>query len=535
MMSIVTLISSLVTRVSFRSLITGRKDRIGYWDLRRAKLKALTCFACLPLMATSPIQAATPTTADQMMYFRSAIQDASECSVTVKNGNAVFEKDINSPAATCPDAYAWVSFAEAIRQEFWNWSQDVTVWPATPQTLCNKPGQSGCCDPSVLNQPKPIQGAPNADCPYSPSDWTDPPQLKVEPKNLHSPLFVDVLDPGRQLRDEEVELVYRNESMMRYIYERNLYNKEGLGARFRAVTSSVSNNAPYQNAALQVRFPASSIMVKADFVHQEDMLKAGLISKTGADGEKLDPPQNAKYPYVTVFFEGASTKDTGLYYLVAMTNSSKVLPGWHWYAIEHVANEGRCDFTGCNDSFGYTVTGTTVGGDTFGTNYIPPFPLSDPDSSAPSTPTGYGKVYAPSITGETVTKSLADLMSGLGVGTASKDKDPKTLDPEGPAWRNYRLKGTMTNFVANDGVETILGASVTEGGFVNSASCMACHSNATTDENGNPGVGGIGSQSRLNLFGFQQSQFGAPDQDWFYNPGTPTRTALQTDFVWGIP
>ena len=32
------------------------------------------------------------------------------------------------------------------------------------------------------------------------------------------------------------------------------------------------------------------------------------------------------------------------------------LPNWHWYAFEHVNNLGRCDFTGCNDSYGFKKT-----------------------------------------------------------------------------------------------------------------------------------------------------------------------------------
>jgi hypothetical protein len=32
--------------------------------------------------------------------------------------------------------------------------------------------------------------------------------------------------------------------------------------------------------------------------------------------------------------------------------SSKDIPNWIWATFEHVGNPGRCDYTGCNDSYG---------------------------------------------------------------------------------------------------------------------------------------------------------------------------------------
>ena len=101
------------------------------------------------------------------------------------------------------------------------------------------------------------------------------------------------------------------------------------------------------------------------------------------------------------------------------------------------------------------------------------------------------------------------------------DRDPKTISPSDPQWKNYRLKGTQSAFTTSHGVPTGTGATVTEGGFVNSASCMTCHSQASVDEEGNPGVGGsVGSTWRPNLFGFSQVEMGAPELSWFFYPGT---------------
>lgn len=508
--------------------------------MRNKQFGAMIVTAGLGALLALPLPSAAqsddgnrPTTQQQMMYFRAYVQDAPGCTATVVDGEVRFA-GVSAPA-TCPDTVAWAGWLTSIRDGFWTWAQDPTTWPENPLPLCAEAGQANCCDPAVLDQATPIAGAPNEQCPYSPADWTDPPLLKVERANNHSPTFVDELDPGRSLRDKEVETIFRNASTLKYIFRKNLYSKEGLGARFRAINESLATDVPYHRVDLEVRFPESAILAKADWVHQRDMLEAGLIVDEGPNGEALDPPQNPDFPYVTVYLEGKKPEDSGLYYLVAMTNATKSLPQWHWYAIEHVANPGRCDHIGCNDSFGFQAKGIVVDGQTYGRNYVPPHPLGNPDPDDKAMfPSGYGQTYLPEETGETITAELQALYDGLGIATAETDADPRVLDPADPAWANYRLKGTQTQFTTADGVPTLMGASVTEGGFVNSASCITCHATATTDAYGNPGVPSVGSVAHLNLFGFQQSAWGAPDSAWFYSFGSAVYNAVPIDFVWGI-
>lgn len=512
-----------------------RKARSGMGVGLAAALLVLT-LGVHDRMALADSEPTVQETQTQMMFFRSYPQDAKNCQVVVKDGEVTYP-GIGAPAATCPDAYAWNAFMNTIQSRFWTWAMDTTVWPDEPLPLCAKAGDKDCCDPSLLDAAKPFQGAPNEHCPYSPADYANPPVLKVEQANNHSPTFVNHLNPARQLRDEEVELIYRNESLMRSIFEQNLYSKEGLGARFRALNTALESSPPYHPEMLEVYFPTDSTMAKADWVHERFMLAKGLITDKGPKGEKLDPPQNPEFPYVTVWMEGKDPADTGYYYLVAMTNASKVLPSWHWYAIEHVANLGRCDYLGCNDSFGYLTPGKTMDGVQIGRNYIPPNPLGDPvpdNDPAPDFPSGYGLTYLPAETGEAMTEQLKALMQHYGVATAAVDADPKTLDPSDPAWANYRLKGSQTQFATRDGVANLMGASVTEGGFVNSASCMTCHSTATTDEYGNPGMASVGSISRMNLLGFTEGVTGPPQEAWFFNFGSPIYNAMPLDYVWGI-
>jgi hypothetical protein len=508
---------------------------------------------------SGPVFPQKPTIIDQAMLFRSFVQDAPECAVEAKDGQAVFPRSVASPAATCPDAFAWVSFLEAIGDEFWNWAVDQTVWPAEPWPICGTDRTTDCCPRDLLQNPG---SSPNVHCPYNREDFQPVPPLPDEPngspsgvvvshRGAHKQTDVERLDPGRTIRDLEVELVFRNKTMVQYIFDNDMYSREGLASRVVASNAAVRGGDIGKAQAYEVRLPTAATMVKVDFIHQDIMEGEGLIEAVPGG-----IPNNPDHPYVTVYLEGStgkladgSTYDTsGYYYLVAMTNASKALPNWHWYAIEHVANLGRCDFTGCNDSFGYSVNEMMRNGARFGGTYIPPMQrlennqavTADSKGSPNSDPNDaiflLGKVYPPRDYGERMTAELEALYDGLGIGTASRDADPKVLSSTDPAWRNYRLKGTQTDFTTSHGVPTGTGATVTEGGFVNSASCLTCHSQASMNAQGTPGAGGsIGSDWRLNLFGFGQVEMGSPDLAWFFYPGTSDPfAAVQFDFIWGI-
>jgi hypothetical protein len=331
--------------------------------------------------------------------------------------------------------------------------------------------------------------------------------------------------------------VFRNKPMVDYIFRNDLYTKEGLGARNRAQNAAILAGDIAQAHALEVRFPADAVMVKADFVHQDVMLDRGLITTTGKGGESLDPPNNPDFPYLTVYLEGDGSPNNvpGYYYMLAMTNASKALPIWHWYALEHVANAGRCDYIGCNDSFGYASNPTRPSGAQFGPNFIPPMIGLNDDMTAGNYPIFVtGQFYNPADTGEVMTRELAELFTSLGIGAAAKDPDPRVISVDDPAWRMYRLKGTQTTFTTAAGVPTGTGATVTEGGFVNSASCTTCHSQASVNANGQAGMPGVGATWRPNLLGFNEVVMGSPDADWFYQNDKPTVAATQIDFVWGI-
>lgn len=480
-----------------------------------------------------------PNQIEQISYFRADVRDRPGCLPSFVEGRVRWPDAIGNPAIDCPDAFAWTSLVSAIRESFWTWGTDQTIWVANPKPIC-LPGQSSsdCCDPRTIEpQSGPTTGSPPQGCPFFPTDWTEPPPLTVaKPNPSHSHDFLKTLDPARVLRQEEAEIIFRNRPFVRYTFQENLYNKESLGARFTAMQNWISEHAPFANPALTVDYPTDAVMFKVDFLSQAEMLKAGLISEKDGQGGRLDPPNDPEHPYVTMRIDetiAPGNEEPQFYYLVSVTAASKALPNWHWYAFEHVKNLGRCDYTGCNDSFGYRARGINVGGAFFGWNFIPPKTENSKDSSNDIV-FRTGTPYTVEETGEAISPALEELFAAAGIATGNGPEDPRVPSAEDPAWKSYRLKASQTSFVTETGMPTHAGQSITEGGFVNSASCLTCHSQAGPDADGNPGVPGIGSRTDLNLFGLNQTVNGAPEPDWFFAEGTTVMRSLPMDFVWGM-
>lgn len=184
------------------------------------------------------------------------------------------------------------------------------------------------------------------------------------------------------------------------------------------------------------------------------------------------------------------------YALVSMHIISKTVPNWTWATFEHESNPGRCDILGCHDSFGAVV--------------------KDVAPNATS-----GGTYDPCVKTEALRKVFAD--AGL---------------PD--LWLHYCLKGSQVDFVTATGVPTLLGNSVTEDGFVDTSSCMTCHSRAAFNAAGN-GTTSAGFLSppppAVCPTGNPCSPNGVPNPSWFWNNlGQPnqSRLALQADFIWSI-
>lgn len=493
----------------------------------------------------------------QAMYFHSDVQDAAGCDlVPGPDGSLVFPASVSNPAATCPDAFAWKQFFLAVTGEFWDqWAYDQTVWVGDPKPVCTSDTDNDCCfvdtgaTPQVgyrdaagkIVEPADLGGS-GTDCPYIPGDWggsTETTFSAGKPETSHNTTFLRNLEPGRVARQREAEVVYRNDAFVRYAVQRELYSVAGLKRVYAEIAGEAAYSAPYRPQGQGVSFPPDAIMFKVDWIPETTMVDLGYV--TDHDGDPSTPPQDADNPYITMKMKvntGSSTDPDwveGLFYLAAVTGASKALPEWHWFAFEHVDNLGRCDFIGCNDSFGFTtsvdiLTPGPNGGTkaTFASGFIPPHTQDDQLDDGASI-FDLGKAYA---SGE-MTASLAALFEATGVG-AGGPVDPDVPSVADPAWRSYRMKGTQTRYYSPQGYPTLMGQSITEGGFVNTSSCLSCHVQASTDADGGPGVPGIGASGRLDTLGITAQRNGAPDPSDYFDRGTTHQRAVQVDFVWGV-
>jgi hypothetical protein len=186
------------------------------------------------------------------------------------------------------------------------------------------------------------------------------------------------------------------------------------------------------------------------------------------------------------------------YALVAMHIISKLVPNWTWATFEHRLNPGRCDLLGCKDSFGAQIA------------FVP-------SNSAANQ--GYPDC--------TKTTALGTLLASANIE---------------PVYVNYCLKGSQIDFVDNVGLDTRVGNSVTEDGFVATASCMTCHGRAAFNQAGQ-------ATSQAGFVAFTPNgpvgPLGPLLPSWYFtNIGQPpvfedkpglTRIATSADFVWSIP
>ncbi len=246
------------------------------------------------------------------------------------------------------------------------------------------------------------------------------------------------------------EEVYRNRIQFDYIVNNGLNTKAGLAA--------------FYNTGKPVLMPRESISIKADWVPVKTV--AQWVPQVGT-------VENVrKYYFVT-------TSGNVEYALVAMHLSSAWNPSWVWGTFEHQYNPGRCDATGCFDSYGA----------------LKPVVLPNDQRSN----TQYGECQK--------SPQLRVVFARAGL-----DK----------VWNYYCLKSTQVSFVTATGKPTVLANSVTERISANGeliGSCIGCHAYASF------GAAGSTTDSALTMLD--------------YNPvGRVFPSALQGtrsyDFMWGV-
>ncbi|QUX96263.1 hypothetical protein C0J08_13055 [Marinomonas sp. CT5] len=386
---------------------------------------------------------------------------------------------------------------------------------------------------------------------------------------------------GRIIRQTSTELTLRNQPFHDYLFKNNLYNTSGLLAIYNQNNDNLQNSAPYhlrnqsatrsRSANLsRIDLPPDAVMMKSNWVHQalyetlaERFAKQYATKFIQAHGGRLNAEQKVELDNalaqrkesaqsnqfihtanistdINLQALGISHEErhcnlTGTHYLLSFHISSKDIPNWVWATFEHVNLPGRCDLTGCNDSYGFKSSDKRRPEGT-ADNYVAANQHSDNLSD--------GQIVFDNDAGypaEDIRPEWEALLNTLNIGTEEKSAiEPSAADK---AWRHYRLKGSQVEFVNAKGMPTILGNSITEAGFMEGSSCISCHSRATIAPNLNPVPGDTAIVSPLSMFqrdvsafGYRRGTHGIPNPNWFYNDHSdaPKVEALQTDFIWGF-
>lgn len=502
---------------------------------------------------------AQPNAIDDSMFFLADVRDSPECEVTVGEGGRIdFGPTITNPALSCPDAFAWNTFIQAVGQRFWeDWSTDDQTWPTDPWPRCRPDGTERCCaELTISNQAQPLH------CPVFPGPTEGVPDHRPhEPSKAHQVSLAEAAagdadgdglgeweDVPAVLKtavigNEQVELVYRNQPMVQYIFDHDLYSTEGLERVHERYSRAVAAYSPFHPRApapaggqreappiVAIDLPIRAIMVKANW------LALDLAPQLG-----IDVAANA--PYVRMDFAAQEGKPKTPFLLLSFHLSTKDLPNWFWATFEHVDNQARCDWTGCNDSFGFLADGPQSklpqpppGLPPPAPNFTPPHQADDVDGAGVQA-FDLALLYRGV---DRISQDLDQLFRHFGIGTGGDNKVGRPT-PADLAWRSYRLKGSQTQFVTATGRATLLGNSVTEAGFTNSASCISCHSRAAVDSRGLPPLAIFADE--LSDAGLPKSVNGIPNEAWFDvnayfgvegRHQAPRILAVQTDFVWGF-
>lgn len=536
-----------------------------------------------------PLANASPTNIDRVLYFDADIRDAEFCELSVDaNGRVQFGKNVTNPAMTCPDTFSWFLFANVVAEEFWTrWANEVQNWPEKPWPLCSSATATQCCDPDrtdnnpdhcplfpgqrftdKLAKAQPLLtnanagqkqkseknaveqflqqhaelvrvGAPRgkgARPAVSPEDadgvknCTDAQIDSVLPSNPQS--------IGRVLRQTNNELTIRNYAFHRYLFANDLYNANGVLTIFGRNDQNQQQNAPFHLANQSAKAKRPAQLATLDFPPDAIMIKSNWVSSRLVNAIKKRYPKadvafGAEEDYIRhpmktlISVKGGQCVLADSHYLMAFHVSSKDIPQWVWTTFEHKNNPGRCDYTGCNDSFGFLAQDPSGQA----TNFILPNQQSDQLAQS-SIVFNNDKQYPDGIESEGLKKLLAAR------GIATQPHSGAFANPSDGAWRNYRLKGSQVEFTDHQGRPTRLGNSITEAGFLTHSSCIGCHARAGVA----PAKGGGATflplgvfEPLMSEFGYEQSHGGVPNHAWFYNDSPAFGLeVLQTDFIWGF-
>jgi hypothetical protein len=470
-----------------------------------------------PLLAAGGSSQPSPNNVGFDMYFNAAVNDAPECAMKAIDGHLRIDNAVTNPAFSCPDMLAWKVYIEVVQLNFIkSWTSGDLMWPSNPLPLCAAGSGKPCCTPSSKTNPgydNPLN--PGQYCPFYPDD-EEKASLTAGKSNGSQRRDASRLPGVPEMHGSATvtttPLTFYNQSMYDYIFRNNLYNSNGLVAVLNNANTDLDNNAPYRavsktGALTTVNFPINAWMIRSQWLSREAALAAGI----------KDDPKN---PFIKVVLDkkvhynfNPQQFPPGEYWLMGFHVSTKDTPPWFWADFEHVNSPGRCDFTGCNDSYGYEGPGPFPAG--VSRNFTNPATINGPKGQAYI----QGTTYA---TGP-ITPILTKIFEETNIGTS--DKAGPWPAPQDKAWRAYRLRGSQWDFTDPAGRPTYAGSTASNGGIVTGTSCISCHATAGT----------LSTGPSPQILGVYFNWAGAPNAANFnLNARPATNIILQNDFVWGF-
>ena len=450
------------------------------------------------------------------MYFNAAPVNDPACRMTGAGGKIRFDDAVSNPAMSCPDLLAWKIFIEVVQQNFiQNWNSGDLMWPAIPLPLCSRTSGKPCCDPaSDANPGYDNPSNPGQYCPYFPSQkntWSATTPAPAGKRRDASRIAGMAEVHGNQTL-ATLSLSFYNRPMYDYIFQNNLYNSSGLVDVLNNANADLLNNAPFhavrrEGMLTAVNFPISAWMIRSQWISKEKAIAAGVRN-------------NPQLPFIKVMI-GAGRHDNfnsdvfapGEYWLMSFHVSTKDTPPWFWANFDHVNSPGRCDYTGCNDGYGYVSANPIPRG--MAQNYTNP--------ATTVTPKGEAYVADAVYASGAISKQLDTLFAGAGIGTSEQSGAWPT--PRSSAWRSYRLRASQWDFTDPAGRPTYNGATLSNGRIMTGTSCISCHATAGT----------LASGVSPQILGVYFNWAGVPNPGNFNMNARPaTNIILQNDFVWGF-
>lgn len=244
--------------------------------------------------------------------------------------------------------------------------------------------------------------------------------------------------------------------------------------------------------------PSFDFIVNSKLYYRE-----GITDAVKAQKQLSFPSEAIELKAVWKPLDGATAEQKARYYvnktadgrefgLVGLHIMTKAVPNWTWATFEHADNPGRCDILGCHDAFGAENANVK-------------------SNDRPNK--GYPECKH----------------------TAALDKMFANAGLKEGFWGFYCLKGSQIDFADQSAWGTRLGNSVIESGFVDTSSCMSCHSRSAFNTSVKSEFSGGFNADGSGPIGFPEpTAFFDVQLPADFTKPRPINQFLPMDFVWSF-